>query len=137
MSNVVRPALYSPLAQKSFLPQWADIHRDIGAPCAPWCSLMVHNAGRWCTTWSCTHEVVHNVGLTNPNRHPDGTDSITSTADCMILNYCVPTISPVPYLMARKAVKLKLHKSTQPYGACHVKLRDSKKRKEFNDTCYG
>ena len=29
-------------------------------------STMVHNAGRWCTTSSCTHEVVHNVGLTNP-----------------------------------------------------------------------
>ncbi len=28
---------------------------------------VVHNAGRWCTTQSCTVEVVHNVALTNPH----------------------------------------------------------------------
>ena len=27
-----------------------------------------YNAGQWCTTESCTHEVVHNIALTNPDR---------------------------------------------------------------------
>ena len=31
---------------------------------------MVHNTAWWCTTQSCTHEVVHNVALTNPCIHP-------------------------------------------------------------------
>ncbi len=30
-----------------------------------------NNAGRWCTTQSCTHKVVHNVGLTNPDTQTD------------------------------------------------------------------
>ncbi len=29
-------------------------------------SSVVHNRGCWCTTWSCTVEVVHNVDLTIP-----------------------------------------------------------------------
>ncbi len=30
--------------------------------------LVVHNAGRWCTTYVCTVEMVHNVASTNPDR---------------------------------------------------------------------
>ncbi len=47
--------------------------------------LVVHNAGRWCTTQSCTHQVVHNIGLTNPcrqtDRHNNNTEDNTYLAD--------------------------------------------------------
>ena len=42
------------------------------------CRSLVYSSGQWCTTWSCTVELVHNVCLTNPEGRTDATKCITS-----------------------------------------------------------
>ncbi len=57
-------------------PSWSELITNMqnGAQCRS----LVYSSGQWCTTWSCTVELVHNVCLTNPEGRTDATKCITS-----------------------------------------------------------